>query len=100
MAPVKGANFPSPRTWEALTPPLADWILDAVSSLGFKRMTPVQASTIPLFMAHKDVVVEVKLLFKGHLIKELTLAGSHRQWEDVGISDTSHRKAVEIGGSY
>ncbi len=26
--------------------------------MGFDRMTPVQASTIPLFMAHKDVVVE------------------------------------------
>ncbi|KAA6414541.1 MAG: ATP-dependent rRNA helicase spb4 [Lasallia pustulata] len=48
----------STRVWEALTPPLAEWILDAVSSMGFQRMTPVQASTIPLFMAHKDVVVE------------------------------------------
>lgn len=26
--------------------------------MGFSRMTPVQASTIPLFMTHKDVVVE------------------------------------------
>lgn len=26
--------------------------------MGFSRMTPVQASAIPLFMAHKDVVVE------------------------------------------
>lgn len=26
--------------------------------MNFSRMTPVQASTIPLFMAHKDVVVE------------------------------------------
>lgn len=25
------------RAWEALTPPLAEWILDAVSSMGFKR---------------------------------------------------------------
>ena len=50
----------SPRAWEALTPSLAEWILDAVSSMGFKWMTPVQASTIPLFMAHKDVVVEVQ----------------------------------------
>ena len=48
----------STRAWEALTPALAEWILDAVSSMGFKRMTPVQASTIPLFMGYKDVVVE------------------------------------------
>ncbi|KAI1965192.1 ATP-dependent rRNA helicase spb4 [Ophidiomyces ophidiicola] len=46
------------RAWEALTPPLSEWILDAVASMGFSRMTPVQASTIPLFMGHKDVVVE------------------------------------------
>ena len=26
--------------------------------MGFTQMTPVQASTIPLFMKHKDVVVE------------------------------------------
>lgn len=56
-APVKAAASSS-RAWEALTPPLAEWILDAVSSMGFKRMTPVQASTIPQFMKHKDVVVE------------------------------------------
>ncbi|KAL8861849.1 MAG: hypothetical protein Q9178_001718 [Gyalolechia marmorata] len=46
----------SSRAWEGLTPPLAEWIIDAVDSMGFKRMTPVQASTIPLFMTHKDAV--------------------------------------------
>ena len=25
------------RAWEALTPPLAEWILDAIASMGFKR---------------------------------------------------------------
>ena len=49
-----------PRAWECLTPPLAEWILDAISAMGFGRMTPVQASTIPLFMGNKDVVVEVR----------------------------------------
>lgn len=61
MAPDRGtgsARASSSRVWEALTPPLAEWILDAVSSMGFSRMTPVQASTIPLFMGYKDVVVE------------------------------------------
>ena len=46
------------RTWDALDPPLSPWILEAVQSMGFKQTTPVQASTIPLFMGHKDVVVE------------------------------------------
>jgi ATP-dependent RNA helicase DDX55/SPB4 len=49
-----------PRAWDALTPPLAEWILDAIAAMGFKRMTPVQASTIPLFIGNKDVVVEVR----------------------------------------
>ncbi|KAK2629938.1 hypothetical protein QTJ16_000758 [Diplocarpon rosae] len=47
-----------PRAWDALTPPLAEWVLDAITAMGFARMTPVQASTIPLFMGNKDVVVE------------------------------------------
>ncbi|KAL8881869.1 MAG: hypothetical protein Q9192_007701 [Flavoplaca navasiana] len=54
---MKAPTSPT-RAWEGLTPPLAEWIVDAVDSMGFKRMTPVQASTIPLFMTHKDVVVE------------------------------------------
>jgi ATP-dependent RNA helicase DDX55/SPB4 len=32
--------------------------LDVILSMGYTEMTPVQASTIPLFMKHKDVVVE------------------------------------------
>ena len=43
-----------PRAWDALTPPLAEWILDAISSMGFARMTPVQAAVLPLFMTNKE----------------------------------------------
>lgn len=32
--------------------------MEVIDSLGHTNMTPVQASTIPLFMGHKDVVVE------------------------------------------
>jgi ATP-dependent RNA helicase DDX55/SPB4 len=60
MAPDRGpASSPSStRAWEALTPSLSQWILDATATMGLARMTPVQASTIPLFLGHKDVVVE------------------------------------------
>lgn len=54
MPPPKSSS----RAWEALEPPLSQWTLDAMGSMGFTRMTPVQASAIPLFMQHKDVVVE------------------------------------------
>lgn len=58
---IDGEKKKDPRAWDALTPPLAEWILDAISSMGFEKMTPVQASTIPLFMGNKDVVVEVNI---------------------------------------
>ncbi|KAF2449627.1 ATP-dependent rRNA helicase SPB4 [Karstenula rhodostoma CBS 690.94] len=46
------------RSWSALTPPLSEWILDAISAMGFTKPTPVQHAAIPLFMGNKDVVVE------------------------------------------
>ncbi|TDL27403.1 DEAD-domain-containing protein [Rickenella mellea] len=45
-------------SWASLPTSLTPWILDVIASLGHTQMTPVQASTIPLFMRHKDVVVE------------------------------------------
>ncbi|KAI0724030.1 DEAD-domain-containing protein [Cerioporus squamosus] len=44
--------------WDSLPVTLTPWILDVIHSMGHTQMTPVQASTIPLFMRHKDVVVE------------------------------------------
>lgn len=64
------------RAWDALTPALSEWILEAVSAMGFLRMTPVQASTIPLFIGSKDVVVEVCVLGLHDLTaRPLTCAG-------------------------
>ncbi|CAE6446046.1 unnamed protein product [Rhizoctonia solani] len=45
-------------SWSKLEPKLTPWVQEVISSQGFSQMTPVQASTIPLFMKHKDVVVE------------------------------------------
>ncbi|KAJ6546938.1 P-loop containing nucleoside triphosphate hydrolase protein [Mycena capillaripes] len=55
MAPAQNA-FGGP--WSKLPTSLTPWILDVIQSMGHTQMTPVQASTIPLFMQHKDVVVE------------------------------------------
>lgn len=49
---------PVGRSWDTVNPPLSEWVQEAMSLMGFARMTPVQASAIPLFMSHKDVVVE------------------------------------------
>ncbi|KAF8812465.1 kinase-like protein [Phlegmacium glaucopus] len=43
---------------KATTKDLAFLGLDVIQSLGYPQMTPVQASTIPLFLKNKDVVVE------------------------------------------
>ncbi|KAF2493136.1 ATP-dependent rRNA helicase SPB4 [Lophium mytilinum] len=78
LEPVKGAS----RAWEALTPSLLQWILEAISAMGFSKMTPVQASTLPLFLANKDVVVEAvtgsgkTLAFLIPVIERLLRAGS------------------------
>ncbi|PVH16492.1 ATP-dependent rRNA helicase SPB4 [Candidozyma duobushaemuli] len=44
--------------WENVTKDLHPWLRDAVETLGFSSMTPVQASTIPLLSGNKDVVVQ------------------------------------------
>lgn len=60
MATGKAMLKKDPRSWDALTPPLAEWILDAMRTMGFRQMTPVQAATLPHFLGNKDVVVEVR----------------------------------------
>ncbi|KAK5714811.1 ATP-dependent rRNA helicase spb4 [Elasticomyces elasticus] len=47
-----------PKSFEALTPELAEWILEYARNMGFARTTPVQAMAIPLLMGNKDLVVE------------------------------------------
>ncbi|CDO92662.1 unnamed protein product [Kluyveromyces dobzhanskii CBS 2104] len=45
-------------SWDDLKCDIQPWIRTAIDSMGFETMTPVQASTIPLFSGNKDVVVE------------------------------------------
>ena len=54
----EAAERKDPRAWDGLTPPLAEWILDAIAAMGFERMTPVQASTIPLVRCFSYQFVE------------------------------------------
>ncbi|XP_055602641.1 probable ATP-dependent RNA helicase DDX55 homolog [Uranotaenia lowii] len=45
--------------WNELDkPPLSAPILEVIDQLGFERMTPVQAATIPLLLNYKDVAAE------------------------------------------
>jgi len=58
MAPKPTKKVSAPRSWDALTPPLAQWILDYLASMGFEKPTPVQKATLEIFRGNKDVVVE------------------------------------------
>ncbi|CAH6718342.1 ATP-dependent rRNA helicase Spb4p [[Candida] jaroonii] len=53
MSTVKGS-----LDWDNLKYELHPWLKEAIVSLGFPTMTPVQASTIPLLSGSKDVIVE------------------------------------------
>ncbi|TPX30363.1 hypothetical protein SmJEL517_g06057 [Synchytrium microbalum] len=46
------------RTWEQMTPKLSSTTLTTLQEFGFDQTTPVQDKSIPLFLQHKDVVVE------------------------------------------
>lgn len=48
----------SSRSFREITPPLSEGVLEYLDSKGFHAMTPVQESTIPLFLQNKDVAVQ------------------------------------------
>ena len=64
--------------------------LDVIQSLGFPQMTPVQASTIPLFLKNKDVVVEAvtgsgkTLAFVIPIIERLIRRETRLRRDEVG----------------
>jgi len=52
------ASIPAVRQWRNVQPSLSNEVLEAVRSLGFSGMTPVQAAAIPAFLSNQDVVVQ------------------------------------------
>uniref|UniRef100_A0A2M4BHJ5 ATP-dependent RNA helicase n=1 Tax=Anopheles marajoara TaxID=58244 RepID=A0A2M4BHJ5_9DIPT len=49
---------PPASKWGALSTPLSQPVLEVIDGLGFAKMTPVQAATIPLLLSYKDVAAE------------------------------------------
>ncbi|KAL7273699.1 ATP-dependent rRNA helicase spb4 [Rhizina undulata] len=95
-----------PRLWESVKPALSPWILDAISSFGFSKMTPVQASTIPLFLGNKDVVVEAvtgsgkTLAFLIPTVERLLRSYENRKKNHIGaiIVSPTRELATQIHG--
>ncbi|RHZ51061.1 hypothetical protein Glove_485g20 [Diversispora epigaea] len=77
-------------TWNSLEPSLSPFILESLTTMGFSEMTPVQASTIPLFMKNKDVVVEAvtgsgkTLAFVIPIIEKLVCRGKQLKINEIG----------------
>ena len=74
--------------------------LDVINSMGYERMTPVQASTIPLFMKHKDVVVEAvtgsgkTLSFVIPILERLVRRGKKLRKNEIGALVVSPTRCV------
>lgn len=54
----EGNSSSSSSLFENVPPPLSAGILQAMKSLNFHQMTPVQAAVLPVFLRNKDVCVE------------------------------------------
>ena len=82
--------------FSGLNPKLTSSVLDVVEAapkdggFGFTHMTPVQSSTIPLFMTNKDVLVEATtgsgktLAFAIPILEILLRSFSSTRRHDVG----------------
>ncbi|KAF9916329.1 ATP-dependent rRNA helicase spb4 [Lobosporangium transversale] len=81
------ASIAPAGSWESLEPKLSQQILDAVSTMGFTEMTPVQSGAIPLFMKNKDVVVEA-VTGSGKTLSFL-----------IPILEKIHRRSHKLAGS-
>jgi hypothetical protein len=76
-------------SWRDLKPGLSDKLLTIIEDkLNFHSMTPVQAATLPKFLQHKDVAVEVRCVssnfcsgFAGNkCFRDLTM----KKWFEIG----------------
>ena len=88
----------------SLQPALSDGVLKALESFGFTHPTPVQTSTIPLFLKNKDVCVEAttgsgKTLAFGIPIVEMLLKREQaRKWKRFEIGALVLAPTRELAG--
>ncbi|KAG6884714.1 hypothetical protein C0993_008782 [Termitomyces sp. T159_Od127] len=79
--------------------------LDVIQSMGHTHMTPVQASCIPLFMKHKDVVVEAvtgsgkTLAFVIPILERLLRRESRHRANEIAADPLQQRPGENDGSS-
>lgn len=75
------------KPWDKLNVVLTDEVRNAIKSLNFATMTPVQSATIPLLLGKKDVAVEAvtgsgkTLAFLIPLLEMLKKRGESEKWK-------------------
>jgi superfamily II DNA/RNA helicase len=100
------AAVESARLWTSLKPPLSPWLQDALLTMDFKKMTPVQAGVVPLFLGNKDVVVEAvtgsgkTLAFLIPMIERLLRADVPKKHHVQGIIVSPTRYAFHCFNPY
>ena len=91
-------------SFTSLQPTLDEGVLEAIRSFGFTHPTPVQASTIPLFLKNKDVIVEAttgsgKTLAFAIPIVEMLLKREHeRKWRKHEVGALILAPTRELAG--
>ncbi|KAI0818534.1 DEAD-domain-containing protein [Irpex lacteus] len=94
--------------WSSLPTTLTPWVLDVIQAMGHTQMTPVQASTIPLFMQNKDVVVEAvtgsgkTLAFVIPILEKLIRRESRLRKNEIGalVITPTRELATQIHGIF
>ncbi|PWN54113.1 DEAD-domain-containing protein [Violaceomyces palustris] len=94
-------------SWSKLRPAPSPWITSLLEEqMGFRQMTPVQASTIPLFLQHKDVIVEAvtgsgkTLAFVVPLLEMLSRRSERLKRDELGalVITPTRELAIQIHG--
>uniref|UniRef100_A0A4Y0BFH6 ATP-dependent RNA helicase n=1 Tax=Anopheles funestus TaxID=62324 RepID=A0A4Y0BFH6_ANOFN len=73
--------------WVDLSTPISAPVLEVIEGLGFAKMTPVQAATIPLLLGYKDVAAEAvtgsgkTLAFVVPLLELLLKRKRNEEWK-------------------
>ncbi|RPB24892.1 DEAD-domain-containing protein [Terfezia boudieri ATCC MYA-4762] len=97
------ATATSNSDWNSIKPSLSPWLLEAVTSMGFTKMTPVQASTMPLFLGNKDVVVEAvtgsgkTLAFLIPVVERLLRSGGLKDVVEDGVGKNGPERTRKRG---
>lgn len=94
-----GPGIAAAGRWKNLQPALSEPIMRVLTErLGFTQMTPVQAATLPKFLQHKDVAVEVRPYSPSRLACPVWIFNLGLGW--VGFATRLCRRRLDLERLY